>query len=371
MRVSLRVVIALAVALATLLPVLPVAADTLYTIALGDTLWSIARRHNLTLDQLIEANHLANPNLIFAGDEIIIPDSSGRPATQPPASPTPSATPAPAPSQPAPTPAPSSPAPRPANPGSVLDQRLIVTYYGNPYSGAMGVLGQLSKEELVAALKRRAAEYEAASGRPTQAAIHFVATVAQASAGADGMYRLHMPYSLVEEYAQLAADNGMLFFIDIQFGRSIVQAELAPWLPLLRQPHVHLAMDPEFDMWGSERPGIDLGHMTADEINYAQGVLANLVAENGLPNKILMVYQFTASMLPDKGNIQSNSRVDIVVNMDGFGGREIKERHYDWYVGESPVEYNGIKLFLQHDTNLMAATDVMAMRPAPHVVVYQ
>jgi LysM repeat protein len=360
---------ALAVALAATFPVLPALAQTPYTIALGDTLWAIATRHGLTLAELVEANNLANPNLIIAGDTIIIPDRAGQPAPAATPAPPPAAAPTPA-AQPA-QPAPAQPQPRPANPGSVLDQRLIVTYYGNSYAGTMGILGQLSQQELVAALKRRAAEYEAASGRPTQAAIHFVATVAQASAGGDGMYRFRMPYDLIEEYSRLAADNDMLFFVDIQFGKSTVQAELAPWLPLLKESHVHLAMDPEFDMWGNERPGVDLGHMTAEEINYAQRVLSQLVADNGLPNKILMVYQFTPTMLPDKHNIVDDPRIDLVVNMDGFGGREIKTRHYGYYVADTPVEYGGIKLFLQHDTNLMTAADVMALEPAPDLVVYQ
>ena len=341
----------------------PAAADTTYTVQPGDTLWSIATRHGVTVQQLAAANDLANPDLIFVGDALVIPDGADAP---PRPTPSPQAPP-PATPSPAPTPGPRPP----AEPGSVLANRMLVTYYGNPYTGIMGILGQLSKEELVAQLKQRAAEYEAVAGRPVQPAIHFVATVAQAGAGADGLYRARMPYDLVAEYAKLAADNDMLFFIDIQFGRSTVERELAPWLPLLREPHVHLAMDPEFDMWGNERPGVDLGHMTAAEINYAQRVLSEVVAKHDIPNKVLMVYQFTASMLPDKGNIQSDPRVDLVVNMDGFGGRGIKIEHYNWYVRDTPVEYAGIKLFLQHDTNLMSAADVMALTPKPDVVVYQ
>lgn len=248
---------------------------------------------------------------------------------------------------------------------------MVVSYYGNPYTGLMGVLGQLSKDELVSALKRRAAQYEAASGRPVQPAIHFIATVAQAGAGSDGMYRARMPMELVQEYAQLAADNGMLFIIDIQFGRSTAQAEIPPWLPVLKLPHVHLAIDPEFDMWANELASIDLGHMTAAEVNYASDYLSSIVTQYSLPNKILVVHQFTASMLPDKANIQTNPKVDLVIDMDGFGGRAVKIDHYNYYVGEQAIQFAGIKLFLEHDVNLMSAEDIMALNPKPDFVVYQ
>ena len=40
----------------------------------GDTLLKIAKRNNLTVDQLLAANkQIKNPNRIAVGDEIIIP----------------------------------------------------------------------------------------------------------------------------------------------------------------------------------------------------------------------------------------------------------------------------------------------------------
>ncbi|MBI2952755.1 MAG: hypothetical protein HYY30_00440 [Chloroflexi bacterium] len=254
---------------------------------------------------------------------------------------------------------------------TVLENRRLLTYYGNPYDGRMGIMGALSPEELVAALQQRAAMYEALSDRPVQPAIHFIATVAQASAGADGMYRARMPVSLVQEYADLAAQNGMLLFIDIQVGRSTVQEELAPWIPLLSQPNVHLALDPEFDMWGGQVPGVQLGHMTADEINYAQELLTSIIEQNGLPNKVLIVHQFAASMLPDKGRIGSYPRVEIVTDMDGFGSQPLKLKHYEWYVRDELIEYAGIKLFFDQDTPLFTAEEIMSLDPVPDVIIYQ
>ena len=42
-----------------------------YTVVRGDTLWAIARRHDLSLQQLLALNPgIKNPNLIFVGDEV-------------------------------------------------------------------------------------------------------------------------------------------------------------------------------------------------------------------------------------------------------------------------------------------------------------
>lgn len=44
-----------------------------YTVQRGDTLHSIARRYNVTVKDLIEANHITDPNRIFPDQKLIIP----------------------------------------------------------------------------------------------------------------------------------------------------------------------------------------------------------------------------------------------------------------------------------------------------------
>lgn len=264
---------------------------------------------------------------------------------------------------------------RPANvfaaaTASILANYRMVTYYGNPWSGAMGILGQLSKPQLVSAIQNRAAQYAAAGGRPTLGAIHMVVTTAQASPGADGLYRARMPASLIQEYAQLAAENGLKFIADVQVGLSTVADEVAAILNFLQLPYVHLALDPEFDMWGSQVPGQQIGHMTAAEINHALGVMGDIAVRTG-QRKILMVHQFMASMLPDKANIGSNPNVDLAIVMDGYGGQSIKIRHYDLYVRDSAIPYGGIKLFFEWDPGMMTSGEALALKPSPNIVIYQ
>ncbi len=80
-----------------------------YTVRWGDTLYSIARRYGTTVWAIAQANGIANPSLIRAGQRLFIPGAA------PPPAPTPPAPPPPAPTPPAPTPTP-TPAPPPPTP---------------------------------------------------------------------------------------------------------------------------------------------------------------------------------------------------------------------------------------------------------------
>jgi len=44
-----------------------------YVIRPGDTLSSIARRFNTTVEELVRLNNIANPDLIIAGETLLIP----------------------------------------------------------------------------------------------------------------------------------------------------------------------------------------------------------------------------------------------------------------------------------------------------------
>ena len=52
-----------------------------YTVERGDTLTKIANEHDVSLSDLIEANSLTNPDLIYPGQVLVIPGEEGEPAT--------------------------------------------------------------------------------------------------------------------------------------------------------------------------------------------------------------------------------------------------------------------------------------------------
>ena len=51
--------------------------STYYTVQPGDTLSGIARWYGVPVHALAQANHISNPNLIFAGQTLCIPSGGG------------------------------------------------------------------------------------------------------------------------------------------------------------------------------------------------------------------------------------------------------------------------------------------------------
>jgi LysM repeat protein len=60
-----------------LVTALPAAADTTYVVQPGDTLSKIAAQYGVTVQAIAEANNIVNPNLIHAGQRLVIPGVDG------------------------------------------------------------------------------------------------------------------------------------------------------------------------------------------------------------------------------------------------------------------------------------------------------
>lgn len=266
-------------------------------------------------------------------------------------------------------------APAPLPPQPFLVTHRIVSYYGNPLAAQMGVLGEDTPDATIARLKQQAAVYQSLSpDRTVVPAVHFIYAVAQDNPGPDGTYLLRMDDSLIRQWVQLTKENGLLLFLDIQFGRSSIDREFPHVAPYLLEPHVHLALDPEFAWGPDEYPLIDIGHIDASVVNRAQALLEQLVIENRLPNKILVVHQFRPDMLTNKAGILPSDRVETVIDADGFGPSSVKLAQWNQVIRDDNVQRAGIKLFYKHDAatgHLLTEQEVMALTPTPLVIIYQ
>lgn len=261
-------------------------------------------------------------------------------------------------------------------PGSILPSRRIVAFYGNPLSRRMGILALAPVDSMLARLDRVTAEWTAAdSSTPAQPALHLIAVVAQGSPGRDGKYRQRADSALIERVYGWARSRSALLFLDVQLGRSTLQAELPRLLPFLRRPDVHLGLDPEFAMGESGTPGARIGSLDAEDVNEAIDLLAGLVTSDSLPPKVLVVHRFTRDMLKHADRIHVDPRVQVVIDMDGWGPPWMKRESYHRYVARYPVEYTGFKLFYRNDTKdgdrLMTPTQILALFPRPLYIQYQ
>jgi hypothetical protein len=236
----------------------------------------------------------------------------------------------------------------------------------------MGILGALEPEAMLDRLEQQAKEYaDADPCTPVIPALHVVAVVAQPAPGGDRKYRTRTPDSLIERVARWAQSRNALLFLDIQPGQGGVGAEVQRLEPFLRRPGVHVALDPEFALSGTRAPGDVIGSLSAEDVNDVVDRLARIVAENALPPKVLVVHRFTQAMLSGRERIRLDPRVQIVIDMDGFGAPALKRDAYNAFVGGQLIQFTGFKLFYQLDRPLMTARQVLALKPAPHFILYQ
>ena len=260
---------------------------------------------------------------------------------------------------------------------ALLPFNRILAFYGNFYSTRMGILGEFSREEVLVKLLAEKKNWEAADPKtPVIPAIEYIAMVAQADAGTDGMYRAAMPDEHMERAYDMAKEiNGIMIF-DLQVGLSTLQKELPAYEKYLKRPEVHLAIDPEFAMKYGNAPGTVIGTVDASEINWVINYLSKIVRDNELPPKVLIVHRFTQNMVTNASAIKPTPEVQVVMVMDGWGPKDLKRGTYSQIIIPEPVQFTGIKIFYKNDLKppslgLLSPSEVLNLNPKPIFVQYQ
>lgn len=254
----------------------------------------------------------------------------------------------------------------------LLPSHRIVTYYGNPLSHYMGILGALPPDEMLRKLSETADLWQKADPKTKVIpALELVATVAASKPGADGMYRSRMDNELIERVCMWARKRHFIVILDVQVGRSSVLKEITRLEPFLRRADVHLALDPEFQMRHGLKPGQLIGSSDAEDVNVAVDFLSRLIVEKKLPPKLLIVHRFTLNMLTHLPRIRPDPNVQVVVSMDGFGAPSFKRWVYRVTITRHPTKFVGIKLFYKNDVPMMPPADVLKLTPIPNVIIYQ
>ncbi|EFV14430.1 hypothetical protein HMPREF9336_00723 [Segniliparus rugosus ATCC BAA-974] len=280
---------------------------------------------------------------------------------------------------------PQSPAPKllPNEQRAVFPGSRLVGWCGAPGGTALGRLtGDLDPESLPASVAESArrmldqiAPYAVPEGPQTMPTLELIATVATASPGADGMFRIRHSDSVVAAYLAAARSVRGLLLLNIQPGRSSFLDEVKAYERFLREPEVGVALDPEWAVTEG-KPGDEFGSTTGGDIDAVAAYLADLVAQNDLPEKVLVYHQVAPAVVASEEDLRRHDGVAIVKSVDGIGAPADKRYTWDLLMATKPDHVlPGFKLFYDEDVQtgktLMSPQDVLALDPVPLYVMYE
>jgi len=253
---------------------------------------------------------------------------------------------------------------------SLIPDYRVVAYYGAPQDEELGALGIGTPDQSVRRLLRQARPY-ARQTRPVMPALELIAVIAHAAPGDDGMYRARQSDAVIRRYLRAARRHDALLILDIQPGRADFFTETTRLRKWLKEPDVGLALDPEWRIGPGELPGQVIGRVSSREVNATSAWLDQLTERNDLPQKLFVIHQFTDDMI-DEARLKPREQLAMVLNVDGFGGQEIKKSKYVAFSKTTPHGmYPGSPLFYREHTGLMTPREVMRLRPRPDLVVYE
>ncbi len=266
-----------------------------------------------------------------------------------------------------------TPSPTPsasAFPSIIFPGHRVVAYYGEADVPAMGILGTASPQRILPKLLSQAQAY-ARYGEPVIPAFELIAVVAQRAPGAAGEYSAPIDSDTVQRYLDEIRKAHGLLILDIQPGRAPFLPYVKRYETFLREPDVSLAMDSEWSMGADQVPGDVIGNTNAATVNAVSAYLSGLVARYHLPQKLLIVHQFTSDMIEERDDVRVRPSLAIVFHVDGFGSRAGKLSKYRLLSSGRHGAFIGLKLFYQQDVDMFSASEVMHFSPRPDLITYQ
>jgi hypothetical protein len=214
----------------------------------------------------------------------------------------------------------------PLLPGGTLrhfDGTRLVALYGRPDSTVLGALGEQGVDATFERVREVSEGYDA-DGREVVPTLEIIVTVASAEAGDDGNYSRVTPPEEFREIVDRAADEGVQVILDLQPGRTDFLTQAKIYEDLLREPHVGLALDPEWRLEPDQVHLRQIGSVDAAEVQEVVDWYAELARDTGVAEKLLVLHQFRLDMLPDRDTIEAPREVAVIIHMDGQGPQSQK-----------------------------------------------
>ncbi|ROP44635.1 hypothetical protein [Pseudokineococcus lusitanus] len=251
--------------------------------------------------------------------------------------------------------------------------RHMVALYGTPGSPSLGVLGEQGLEASVERARDVAAEYEDLVGDPVVPTFEIITTVASGAPGPDGDYSNELDADDLRPWVDAAGEAGIYVVLDLQPGRTDFLTQARAYESLLAEPHVGLALDPEWRLEPDQVHLEQVGRVDVEEVEETADWLADLVRRETLPPKVFLLHQFQQRMITDRGRLDT-SRDELVplVHADGHGTPGQKADTYRALQQDAPEGMRwGWKNFYDEDTPTMTPAETMAEDPLPDFVSYQ
>ncbi|WP_343958045.1 hypothetical protein [Yaniella flava] len=275
---------------------------------------------------------------------------------------------------PSPSPTPTEEPPELVGGGTELfpDKR-FVALYGHPNQPAFGALGEQGPEESAERAIELAEMYEAHSEEEVHPAFEIIVTVASESAGADGNYSSVTAPEDIEPFIDVAEEHDVYVVLDLQPGHADFLSQAKIYEDLLKRPNVGLALDPEWRLAEGQVHMQQIGSVSAAEINETTEWLAELTAENDLPQKMVILHQFRHSMIRDREQVNTDhDELAVVLHADGHGTPEDKLETWESLQDGLPEDMHmAWKNFFRQDEPMFSPKQTFEVEPKPWFVSYQ
>lgn len=256
----------------------------------------------------------------------------------------------------------------------VFGGKRYIALYGSPITPSLGLLGEQGTEGTITRAEQMAAPYAELTEDQVIPAQEIIVTVASSVAGPDGNYSTEFDSAEFLPLVEAAAEAGHYVVLDFQPGRTDFVTQVRRYEDLLAFPHVGVALDPEWRLEPNEVHLTQIGSVDIDEVNEVVGYLAGFVAENDLPQKLLVLHQFQVRMIPERDRLDtSHPEVALLVHADGQGSQGDKQATWKVLHQGAPEGIAwGWKNFIDEDKPMLTPEQTYTqVDPVPEFVSYQ
>ncbi len=250
----------------------------------------------------------------------------------------------------------------------------FVALYGNPSFRSLGSLGEQNLEQSIIRAKELASQYQTLSKETVIPTFEIITTIASAGLTENNDYSQELDANTIKPWIDRAKQEGIYILLDLQPGRTSFSVQAKQYESLLVEPHVGLAVDPEWRLrTDKDRHLVRIGSVSVSELNETSAWLADLVKSNNLPQKLFLIHQFKLSMITNRETLDtSREELAYSIHVDGFGRLSSKTDTWNIIKTNLPTNvYLSWKNFFDEDLPTPTPLETMSQDPKPWFVSYQ